>query len=293
METKVNSRVTLSHLEPCPTRKFDFKWVSGQNSLRVTKLDNGPREVAWVRPKNKPNGSKTQPIDPMSLEPQHTGPLDVDLTCNEVLPQNNMEDSGTAEREVSSLEQLEDPSDVGPVAVMVEEETGSGDFDAEVSRGPSSVMAAPVPSDSSSLAMVWVDLADNSQYDAHIGALALGSTHELDVPSEIVGLESDYMDSVVRLPVLELSEYDVDPQSPMVCKPLAIIEPLVQIGVVSGNSAGKRSEWVNQQYQEICKWMGFLIDSHEQQCLELLRRIEATRDSKRGEMGSQKVTTSK
>jgi hypothetical protein len=90
METKVNSWVTLSHLEPRPTRKFDFKWVSGQNSLRVTKLDNGPREVAWVWPKNKPNGSKTQPTDPTSLEPQHTDPLDVDLTCNEVLHQHNI-----------------------------------------------------------------------------------------------------------------------------------------------------------------------------------------------------------
>jgi hypothetical protein len=87
------------------------------------------------------------------------------------------------------LEQLEDSSDIGPVvAVMAEEETGSSDFDAEVSRGPPSVTAAPVPSDSSSLALVWVDLADTSQYDAHTGVLALGSTHELDVPSEIVGL---------------------------------------------------------------------------------------------------------
>ena len=85
----------------------------------------------------------------------------------------------------------------------------------------------------------------------------------------------------------------------MVCKPLAIIEPSVQTVVVSRNSGGKfsrggkRSKWVNQQYMEICKLMGFPIDSHEQQCLELLRRIEATRDSKKGEMGSRKVIASK
>jgi hypothetical protein len=71
------------------------------------------------------------------------------------------------------------------------------------------------------------------------------------------------MDSDVRLPVRELSVYDAEPQSPMVCKPLAIIEPLVQTAVVSGNSGGKfprggrRSKWVNQQYKEICKLMGF------------------------------------
>ena len=85
----------------------------------------------------------------------------------------------------------------------------------------------------------------------------------------------------------------------MVCKPLAIIEPSVQTVVVSRNSGGKfsrggkRSKWVNQQYMEICKLMGFPIDSHGELCLELLRRIEATRDSKRGEMGSRKVTASK
>jgi hypothetical protein len=56
---------------------------------------------------------------------------------------------------------------------------------------------------------------------------------------------------------------------------------------------GKRSKWVNQQYRKICKLMGFPIDSHEQQCLDLLRRIEATRDSKRGEMGLRKATASK
>ena len=38
--------------------------------------------------------------------------------------------------------------------------------------------------------------------------------------------------------------------------------------------------------------MGFPIDRHKQQCLDLLRRIEATRDSKRGEIGSRKVIAS-
>ena len=45
-ENKVNSRVTLSDLEPHLTRKFKFKWVLGQKSLRVTKPIDGPRVVA-------------------------------------------------------------------------------------------------------------------------------------------------------------------------------------------------------------------------------------------------------
>jgi hypothetical protein len=44
------------------------------------------------------------------------------------------------------------------------------------------------PSDSSDLALVRVDLADTSQNDAHAGVLALGFTHEQEIPSDIVGL---------------------------------------------------------------------------------------------------------
>jgi hypothetical protein len=299
METKVKPRVTLTQTEPRPTRKCDFKWVSDHTSLRVTKLENGPREVVWVRPNNRPNGSKTQPIDPTSLETQHTGPLSGDLQENEVSPQNNTEDAGDAEREETSAEETEahNDDDHGMV-VMAEAETEAVESESgdDVLFG---VTAAPVTSDSSDLALVRVELAVTSQNDTHAGALALGFTHEQEIPSDIVGLESEYMDSDVRSPIRELSVYDAEPQSPMVCKPLAIIEPLVQTAVVSGNSGRKfqrgrrRSKWVNQQYKEICKLMGFPIDSHEELCLELLRRIEATRNSKRGEMGPRKVIASK
>ena len=144
-----------------------------------------------------------------------------------------------------------------------------------------------------------MDLTENIHLEDLDGALVLGSTHELAVPSAIMGLELEYMDSVARSPVLELLEFAAKPQSPMDCKPLAIIEPSEHKVMMPGNSGekirrgGKRSKWVNQQYREICKLMGFPIDSHEQQYLDLLRRIEATRDSKRGKMGLRKVTASK
>ena len=183
-----------------------------------------------------------------------------------MFPQNTIEDSGAVEREVSLSEKPDSASDGG---VMAEEEMESGESDDDVSHGPLTVTAAPVLSDSSTLALVWVDLADSSQQDAHAGVLALGFTHEQDVPSDMVGLESRYMNSMICSLVMELSVYDAEPQSPMVCKPLAIIEPLVQTVVVSGKSGGKfprggrRSKWVNQQYKEIRKLMGFPIDSHK------------------------------
>ena len=69
MEKKVNSRVTLSDLEPRSTRKYEFKWVLGQHTLRVTKSIDGPRAVAWVLPKNKTNESNLQLRNPTTLEP--------------------------------------------------------------------------------------------------------------------------------------------------------------------------------------------------------------------------------
>ena len=200
--------------------------------------------------------------------------------------------------------QLDDPIEEDPtVAELAKEEEGSvssdADADAEIPCGPPPVKATLASSDSLSRSLVRVNLAENIHLEDLDRALVLGSTLELAVPSVIMGLEFEDMDSVACSPVLELSEIDADPQSPMVCKPLAIIEPSEQKVMVPGNSGEKirrgekRSKWVNHQYREICKLMGFPIDSHEQQCLDLLRRIEATRDSKRGEMGLRKATASK
>ena len=200
--------------------------------------------------------------------------------------------------------QLDDSIEKEPtMAELAKEDDGSvysnANANVEISCGPSSVTTLLASSDSLLRSLVRVDLAENIHLGDLNGALILGSMLELDVPSAIRGLELEAMDSVAHPPVLELSEINADPQSPMVCKPLAIIEPSEQKVMVPGNSGGKirrggkRSKWVNHQYREICKLMGFPINSHEQQCLDLLRRIEATRDSKRGEMGLRKATASK
>ena len=83
-ETKVNLRVILSDLEPCPTRKFEFKWVLGQKSLQLTKSIEGPRVVSWVRPKNETYEAIPQIRNPTELEPQSTGPIGVDLIVEEL-----------------------------------------------------------------------------------------------------------------------------------------------------------------------------------------------------------------
>ena len=80
--------------------------------------------------------------------------------------------------------------------------------------------------------------------------------------------------------------------SPLLCAPLAIIDPLDQVTVAPGSTPKKgtaRSNRVNRQYKGMCKLVGFPIDSHEQECLELLQRIEETRAQRKGGVSSRKL----
>jgi hypothetical protein len=133
------------------------------------------------------------------------------------------------------------------------------------------------PLDISSLSLVRVDLA--------VGVLVVVEDVVDGVESSRMALDLMYSPPIDNGKVLVSAELDEDLQSPLVCTPLAILDPLDTKG-------SKRSKWVNRQYRGICKLMGFPIDSHEQQCLDLLRRIEATRATKKCEMGSQKVIPS-
>jgi hypothetical protein len=47
-EDKAHPRVTMSLVEPRPTRHFEFKWTQGPNTLQITKLEGQAREVKWV-----------------------------------------------------------------------------------------------------------------------------------------------------------------------------------------------------------------------------------------------------
>ncbi len=85
---------------------------------------------------------------------------------------------------------------------------------------------------------------------------------------------------------------EYDEVSPLLCVPLATIDPLDQemgapdITPMKGNAHSKR---VNRHYQGMCKLVGFPIDTHEQECLELLRRIEETRVQMKGTVSSRKL----
>ena len=86
--------------------------------------------------------------------------------------------------------------------------------------------------------------------------------------------ESKDVEGWVSLPMVLVGDTDGEPISPFDCVPLASIMPF---GVISApdKQVSKPSQWVKGRHKAFCKLVGFPIESHEQECLALLQRIEA------------------
>jgi hypothetical protein len=151
------------------------------------------------------------------------------------------------------------------------------------------VMVAEEPSYATDLALVRVDLAEMIQ--GPVQALESGSsllswyTQEEPIAWPSV-TEHQSHDALVQ--------GETEPISPMVCEPLAVVVPPTALDEPgkTHNTDSARSEWVNTQYRGLCELVGFPLDTHEKQCLALLRRIEASRSRNKGVVGSRKVVCS-
>uniref|UniRef100_A0A2N9FD38 SMP-LTD domain-containing protein n=1 Tax=Fagus sylvatica TaxID=28930 RepID=A0A2N9FD38_FAGSY len=64
--------------------------------------------------------------------------------------------------------------------------------------------------------------------------------------------------------------------SPLQCAPIAMVVPSGVVTVLE-QTASEPSQWVKSRHRGFCKLVGFPIESHEQECLALLQRIEADR----------------
>ncbi len=80
--------------------------------------------------------------------------------------------------------------------------------------------------------------------------------------------------------------YGMGNSSPLCCTPLAVIDPSFgfdhEVSMAFQEVGMDPSHWVKKQYQGFCWLVGFPIGSHEQQCLDLLQRIEAERYKRKG-----------
>lgn len=275
-------------------RAQQAKFGKNLDGLRVSDNTVGPDclEIQSIKKGSLVNLSKQNTLDIPEVDLVHG-------------LENHPDDSRETERAVSRMELIGAPTGCEHDAATPQATEGSSvgysdDDEAGVPCGSLSRVETVDPNAPSSLSLVRVDLAErfSSQLVAHDEVMVLGLNQDTVAHPEVVGLEIEYKANAVHTSVMDLLAFDAEPQSLLVCKPLAIIEPPVQKAVFSGSSGEaisnglERYKWVNHQYRGICKLMGFPIDSHEQQCLDLLQSIKALRDSKRKAVGSRKVASS-
>uniref|UniRef100_A0A2N9FG38 Reverse transcriptase domain-containing protein n=1 Tax=Fagus sylvatica TaxID=28930 RepID=A0A2N9FG38_FAGSY len=94
--------------------------------------------------------------------------------------------------------------------------------------------------------------------------------------------------SLSKLPLALVKEHAI---SALHCEPLVMVAPPESTEEVSGPTS-EPSLWVKQRHWGFCKLVGFPIESHEQECLSLLQRIEADRFVYKEKVGSRRPTAS-
>uniref|UniRef100_A0A2N9HPF7 Endonuclease/exonuclease/phosphatase domain-containing protein n=1 Tax=Fagus sylvatica TaxID=28930 RepID=A0A2N9HPF7_FAGSY len=271
---EVNNRVILSNSEPRPTRLFKFEWRVGCNTIRISKVEGQARNAAWVESPKRDGPSK---ISGPAVGP--SGGCESDLIlAREIEP--------SAE---PNLEDLED-GEIDGEEIGVGHDTGVPSVEVPIPitpmidafEEPGCVeVVMPEPSFVTDLDLVRVDLAA-----------------ELPDTDHVIEAESLMIEPDSQLSVMEhhsqtvMTQCEAEPSDPLTCEPLAVVAPPNVSVTPRKPHSLDRSTWVNTQYKGICELMGFPLESHEQQCLALLRRIEAARFIKKGEVGSRKLVVS-
>ena len=282
---RVNARGVLSNTEPRPTRSSDFKWRMGPKTIRVTKIEGQARSASWVG--NTKGGGPPRP------EVKSLNPKEITHGSKKPTPNHYIESRSDSDVEVEGGEFKlgADSGDHAGEEIGADLDEGVApekEFDPNSSRPSAEVIVESCgdvtvveePSYTTELAMVQVDLAETTQ----------GPVEALESESPLL--------PIAWPSVTEQNSHDVQGEtelsSPMVCEPLAEIEPSN-----TRDEPGKtqksdlaRLDWVNTQYRGLCELVGFPLDTHEKQCLALLRRIEASRSRNKGLIGSRKVVCS-
>jgi hypothetical protein len=285
---------------PCLTCKCNFKWAPVTRTLRITKLVEGTRQAKWVSLKTKAIGLaqpsnraiQAQALDIESVEEEQ----DNDSLCNPLEPSPtpktwvdhvDVKEPGSTEEETHADGELSSS----------DEETQADDGEFILENTTTAILDNPMgdmfvehgyaavemeePSAVLDLALVQVDLAEDFQ----------GIVPTIECGISMIHEESESRLSVVDHHSDEVAQHEAELVSPLVCEPLAVVVPTTILDAPEKpHSTG--SEWVNDQYRGLCELVGFPLDSHEKQCLALLRRIEASRSRKKGELGSWTVVCS-
>ena len=196
-------------------------------------------------------------------------PLDPSSACP-VDSSFGKETDSSSEEIDSSSEELDDNIEVNEMAVVCSQE---------------------IPSSA-----VWVDLAPPER-DSPIGSdletpmfpLLSDTIYEMGESSHFAGSSSEGVDGELMLTSVEEPPADTAP--PLRCEPLAMVIPSGPSECVNGSPV-EPSLWVKQRHRGFCKLVGFPIETHEQECLALLQRIEADRFANKDKGGSRQPSVS-
>uniref|UniRef100_A0A2N9FZT4 Reverse transcriptase domain-containing protein n=1 Tax=Fagus sylvatica TaxID=28930 RepID=A0A2N9FZT4_FAGSY len=183
--------------------------------------------------------------------------------------------------EALSNENESEKHDDDEIICSSEDEAQASDMSDDVSEIPASpqkVVAEPLEL-SSPINEAWVDLV-RSMIDSR--PFIETETHDISDSQYEYGQSSNWMvaseevEGWASLAGMGSEDTDGELASPLQCAPIAMIKPSGVVTVLE-QTASEPSQWVKRKHQGFCKLVGFPIESHEQECLALLQRIEADR----------------
>ena len=280
-----NTRVRMDPTAPRPTRRFGFIWKPKSHTLRIIKNTGEARKAQWHPLRHKAVGlaqNVSQKDPSKDLTQAHTSlDSDVDQPTLKVTNGKETEASSTIDLRAEAAIELPmvthggcAPPFESPVGDTAPPSSDGDHFEVGETSG------VDYDSESEDSELVRVDLADSTTalglvmvVPALLGEFSEDATLMLE-DSGIVGVENP-------LPVVNFcSVEDRDSSSPLSCSPLARIDPIecpISVAVDCEVSPGQHSQWVKKHYRGFCTLVGFPMDTHEQECLNLLQRIEADR----------------
>jgi hypothetical protein len=289
--SNLNPSIPMNPDAPRPTRRFVFEWKPKKYTLRITKNVGEARQAQWVHLKHREVGLAQRSVlmqahseelvkdqhsaDPALVQPIMKGMDDTIPTMAEDSSNVDLRAGYVDGAPTHAIDGI-DLSTTVPASVGTMVSPNIDDDCFEV--GESSGVSHDDESDESG--SVRVDLADSES----TMEVSLIMPAELGPSSEIVAREaqvSGNFEGENPVSVLEIcSMEDRDASSPLCCSPLARIDPIdcpIRFKVDIGASTGQPSQWVKKHYCGFCKLVGFPMETHEQECLDLLHRIEAER----------------
>jgi hypothetical protein len=286
---KLHPRAEMSIKEPRPTRKFVFKWNPHPNTLVISKREGESRKAKWIglseitalletikqtRPAlaNGPN---------LNEESRPTYPISNTHSKKWVGPSNDpnpFPDPGFLIKSGGSgnLNPHPRPTDEVPESSRQAEPPMVNSIMGESSMGLSNPLDV---ADLGHLPPKSPVTSKLGETEMGLQIVASGEIEEAEMPMEDRDEEMEASGRRSSPTALYFADEVGEPWSPLSNTPLCVVEPSVTCLGDGVDALTQPSKWVDKQMNKLRKQVGVSIQSHEAECLALLRKIEAERNT--------------